>query len=649
LPQGECSNYALFRMRRIAAFLLLLAGVLPCSARDTSGPWFEVRSPHFVVITDSNEKQGIRIASQFERMRAVFQVLMPGASGSAGSPVIVLALKDRKEMRTVEPEAYLAKGQLDLAGWFMHAPDKTYIILRLDAEGSHPFATIYHEYTHFMLRNASEWIPLWLNEGLAEFYQNTDIQSKEVLLGQPSIEDILYLRQNRLLPLTTLLTIDHTSPYYHDEQKGSVFYAESWALTHYIEVSDAQNNTHRLETYADLLIKKEDPLAAAQQAFGNLAQFQTSLDNYIAQARFLAFKMKRAVNVDESTFQVRAISASDANATRADVLVYNERPKDAQTLLEAVLHDDPNNVLAHETMGYLKFRERDIPAAKQWYGEAVKLDSQSYLAHYYFATLSMDEAGEKHDPEIESSLRTCLKLNPKFAPGYDALARYYMTDPSKTAEAHTLNVQAIDLEPDNINYRLNAAAVWMNVHDYDNAMRVLKEARRVARTQADVVSVQTRIDQLEQYQAVVAQAQQTDKHANGTIAATANTRTNVVSLTDKDGEKHSVIATNAGPPSVKYPDEAPTGTRHIARGILHNVRCSYPYVLTLTLEQPGKDPAIVLYRNDFLQIEFSASNFTPQSDLNPCSDLEGKKVKVTYAEVSDKSVAGQVISMELSK
>jgi hypothetical protein len=100
---------------------------------------------------------------------------------------------------------------------------------------------------------------------------------------------------------------------------------------------------------------------------------------------------------------------------------------------------------------------------------------------------------------------------------------------------------------------------------------------------------------------------------------------------------------------VKYPDEAPTGTRHIARGILHNVRCSYPYVLTLTLEQPGKDPAIVLYRNDFLQIEFSASNFTPQSDLNPCSDLEGKKVKVTYAEVSDKSVAGQVISMELSK
>ena len=70
-----------------------------------------------------------------------------------------------------------------------------------------------------MLRNASEWIPLWLNEGLAEFYQNTDILDKEVRLGQPNSDDILYLRQSRLLPLTTLLKVDATSPYYHEEQE----------------------------------------------------------------------------------------------------------------------------------------------------------------------------------------------------------------------------------------------------------------------------------------------------------------------------------------------------------------------------------------------------------------------------------------------
>ena len=69
---------------------------------------------------------------------------------------------------------------------------------------------------------------------MAEFYQNTDIDGKDVRLGQPSAGNINLLRNNRLIPLTTLLQIDHSSPYYHEEQKGNIFYAESWALTHYL-------------------------------------------------------------------------------------------------------------------------------------------------------------------------------------------------------------------------------------------------------------------------------------------------------------------------------------------------------------------------------------------------------------------------------
>ena len=56
-------------------------------------------------------------------------------------------------------------------------------------------------------------------------------------------------------------------------------------------------------------------------------------------------------------------------------------------------------------MGYLKFREGDKEAARKWYGEAVKLDSQSYLAHHYYAVMSMGPNGDGQDPEIESSLR----------------------------------------------------------------------------------------------------------------------------------------------------------------------------------------------------------------------------------------------------
>lgn len=635
-------------MRQTLALLFLFLGTFSASARDSIDHWFEVRSPHFVVLTDSNEKQAHRIASQFERMRAVFHLLMPTASDGAGSPVIVLALKDKKAMQALLPESYLAKGSLDLAGLFLRAPDKNYILVRLDAQGAHPFATVYHEYTHFMMRNASEWIPLWMNEGLAEFYQNTDIQEKEVLLGEPNTDDILYLRQNRLLPLITLLKVDQTSPYYHEEQKGSVFYAESWALTHYIEISDAQKGTNRLQNYAELLMKRKDPVVAAQQAFGDLGQLQNSLNRYISQGQFMMFKMKKVVAVDESSFQVRAVPNTDADAIRADVLVYNQRPKDAEALIEAVLRDDPNNAIAHETMGYLKYRERDLQAARKWYGEAVKLNSQSYLAHYYYAAMSMGPTGQGQDPEIESSLRTCMKLNPDFAPAYDALAMYYRSDPAKVNEAHMLNIRAISLEPDNLNYRLNAALLLVNNQRYDDAIAVLKAASHVARTPEQLATVQTRMGQVEQYRAAAAQSRQEEKVAAMRPTATSVTDTRTNTITSSDGRRF-VIKPDTAQDARKYPTEAPTGQHHTVRGVLRGVHCGYPSVITFNLERSGTPRTLLLYRNDFKQIEFSATNFTPKGDLNPCTDMEGLKAKVQYAEVSDKTVAGQVISVELSK
>jgi hypothetical protein len=44
-------------MRRTIALLFLFIGTLSASARDSVDHWFEVRTQHFVVLTDTNEKQ----------------------------------------------------------------------------------------------------------------------------------------------------------------------------------------------------------------------------------------------------------------------------------------------------------------------------------------------------------------------------------------------------------------------------------------------------------------------------------------------------------------------------------------------------------------------------------------------------------------
>jgi tetratricopeptide (TPR) repeat protein len=300
-----------------------------------------------------------------------------------------------------------------------------------------------------------------MDEGLAEFYQNTDIRDKEVVVGEPSPENILLLRQEHLLPLPVLFTVDHNSPYYHQENKGSIFYAESWALIHYLQVRDRQQNTNCLADYARLVSQNVDAVTAAERAFGDLKQLQAALDKYVGQRTFYQFKASISAEIDDTTFKVQAITLPQADAVRADFLVYNQRVKDARPLLDRVLRDDPGNASAHETMGYLEFRQGNLSEARKWYEQAVKLNSQSFLAYYYFAAITVN--GGQLDPEnksqVEISLRTAIKLNPSFAPAYDELAVLYGMRRENLDEAHTLALNAVQLDPGNLHYRLSTANI----------------------------------------------------------------------------------------------------------------------------------------------------------------------------------------------
>ena len=465
----------------------------------TSSQWVEARSTHFVVLTDSNERDARRLASQFERMHLVFHTLFPTKGDDSDPPIMVLAVKERKGMEALEPEAYLGKGKVDLSGLFVRAPDKNYILVRLDARGEHAFSTVYHEYTHYMLRKA-EWLPLWLNEGLAQFYENTDIDEKNAWLGQANVERLRYLNRNDMLPIATLLAIDSNSPYYHDEQKGAVFYSESWALTHYLVVSDRLQGTHRMHDYAQLLAQGEDAVTAAQHAFGDLDKLQDALSTYVMQRKFMYFMMPAALTAQDATFDVEPVSATQVDAVRAEVLIYSERRKEARALLDDVLREDPANALAHETMGTLRYREGDIASAKKWYGEAARLDPRSYLAHYYFAATALRSDSTGEDEAVESSLQAAIRLNPEFAAAYDALAMFYASRHRILNEAHALNVRAIELEPGRLSYRLNCAEVLTQERQFAEALSVLEAARWMAKTPYDIDAVQSRVARVEKYQ-----------------------------------------------------------------------------------------------------------------------------------------------------
>ncbi len=619
-------------MRNRIALLLVLFTAALASAHDKPENWLEVRSQHFTVVTNANEKNGRRIADEFERMRSVFHVAFPHLSIDNGSPIIVLAVKDEKDFRELEPQVYLAKGQLKLGGLFLRAPDKNYVLMRVDAEGDHPYAVIYHEYTHFLLSKAAEWLPLWLNEGLAEFYQNTDIHEKDVALGQPSPENVRLLRTSQPLPLATLFAVDARSPYYHEENKGSIFYAESWALTHYLQVKDFQDKTHHLTDYAELLAQKVDAVTAATRAFGDLKQLQTNLDNYIRRSVFSYFKLATATGVDDTAFKAQILSEAQADAVRADFLAYNDRVADARPLLDRVLREDPQNVSAQETMGLLEARAGHLDKAREWYEKAVKLDSQSYIAHYYFAAISMNSgANSANDAQVESSLRAAIKLNPSFAPAFERLAAFEGMRHQNLDEAHMMVLTAVQLDPGNVSYRITAASVLMEMERNKDAVVVLHEALRIAKSPAEMVMVQNFLTQVDQFAAAREREMEQNRRVAEQVKADAQVEA-IAGESNADAEEHQV--------------ELQKGPHHFLVGIMQNVQChSAGIVLTVV----AKDKKMALHSGNYYKIEFTALGSTPKGDLDPCKDLESKPAKVEYIDSPDKPGSGYVVAIEVHK
>jgi tetratricopeptide (TPR) repeat protein len=376
--------------------------------------------------------------------------------------------------------------------------------------------------------------------------------------------------------------------------------------------------------------------------FGNLDQLQRTLESYVARSSFKYFTITTVTEVDDTAFKARTLNLPEANAVRADLLAYNQRTKDARALLESVLRDDPNNVLAHETMGYLEFRENNLDAALKWYERAVKLDSQSYLAHYYFASISMREGLSTHAAEAETSLRTAIKLNPNFAPAYDQLAVLYGMQHEKLDEAHILNIQAVQLDPSNLGYRMNTASVLLESARYDDAIAVLQNAISSAKTPEEMALVQNRIGEIQHFQAAREQAERANQDA-----ADSKHDDMVEEGLPASEKLDDTGPAFVNPPKLKYPLEMPHGPRHVVDGVIRGVRCTAPAQLELKVESAAK--GFRLYSNNYFKIDFTAVNYKPRGEIHPCTDLEGMKARVQYSETSSKSIDGQILSIELSK
>jgi Tfp pilus assembly protein PilF len=459
---------------------------------------------------------------------------------------------------------------------------------------------VYHEYVHSVMHLNSRWLPEWLDEGMAEFYAYTRFQSDKIILGAPTIR-FSTLRSHSLMPVETLLSIDGRSKIHNDPQATEVFYADSWALVHYLVFGPNMKGGTLFNQFFNLLEQGVPQKQAFVQVFGDFKAFDANWSRYMNAVGFTAASIPAPPRLDEKSFAGRKLSVAETELELgAAHCAFNDR-KTGEGLIADALRDDPKLAVAHEEQAYVLFHDGKDEQALEEFSQAYALDGTLYRS--LFAKTMLSPEAKATDPAGEAAYRVDLQkvteLNPLFAPAFVELAQLAMRQGNYQL-AFIKSRKAESLEPSRAGYHLLTGRI---LHAWG------------------------RDGDAAQFASFVADRWFGPDH-------------------DEAVELWDALPAAARPVDVKLTAHVLEQSEQSATGIVETVQCgdaNRPY--TVAIAKDGQTQTF--YRQGSMMWGFSDTLWWGEDHFTPCRHLEGKRGIVYYRPGSDKGVTGEATRLEI--
>jgi tetratricopeptide (TPR) repeat protein len=358
-------------MKRAACILMVTGSLWHAAASNPNDPWLRIRSANFELMTTGGEHSGRDLITHFEHVRGFFLQVF-GLQSTAERPVRIVAFHNDKEFRPYSPSEAAA-------AFYHHGGEHDYIVMR--SAGNEHYQVATHEYTHLLIGQFKGSIPLWLNEGLAELYSTIEQVGDKIAIGVAPTGRADVLLNDAWIPLDALFSTASDSPLYNEKSRAGMFYAESWALVHMLNL-DPEYHAH-LKDLLDAL-KTADSAAAFRQAYGkSTEQVQADLGEYVNR-RFLhgvAFAAPPAKSGE--MIEVEPHSGMTARLALAEMVSeYPGRAQQADEMYRELAEDYPDRWPVEAALGRFAWRERHNQEALTHFARAAELgatDARMFL------------------------------------------------------------------------------------------------------------------------------------------------------------------------------------------------------------------------------------------------------------------------------
>ncbi len=395
--------------------LLIIASTRPAHVQAVNGSWTKVVSPNFVLVSDAGEDEARKVVAMLERFRHTVLLILPQSTIKSAVPTKVFHFRTHGSFRAFKPK-YKGKVMGAVNGYFFGDGDQSFIALTTDAGGGQAYEVIFHEYQHFLLSNILPNAPLWLDEGLAEYYSAFEprYEGREVLLGRSPTRHILALRKATLMPLEKLFSIDPKSPEYNEAKKAGLFYAQSWDLAHCLMLGNGGKRQPQFTRFINSLGKGQPVEESFRLAFqADYKTIEKELQDYISSYMFPAtvYEFPEALSFTKG-LQTVALSREEVEFHLGDLLLNFGRFSEAEPRLLKAVEKGANCAECQIAFGALRLRQRRYQEAKSHLQAGLAIDPRNHRGLHVYANLLREE--ESYDDAIKAYERA-LSVNPNLA------------------------------------------------------------------------------------------------------------------------------------------------------------------------------------------------------------------------------------------
>ena len=370
-------------MRRVLPIATLL-WVLGASAAAAQ-TWTSAESEHFEVYTTGGDRTARDALTYFERVHAFFTDFMKIAPQTKARTRLIVFTGDRQF-------APYRPGELTVA-FYQSGPERDYIVMRaLDNEA---YPIVVHEYVHLVLRHSPGTYPVWLNEGLAEFFSTIAPEGNRMGIGKPPLGRLAYITQEAsMMPLDRLFGVTHASPEYRGRSHVGVFYSQSWALTHMLFV----DSRYRAGTgeFTRLVVNGMPSGDALMKVYGKTTEsVGRDLYNYVRQSQYTYFLADYRSPAAVRNRPTRRVEAFEADLVRANLLAnMREREADAGSVYERLSGERPDDLTLLEDRAYFEMQRGRLEQARPHLKRAVELGSRNPYIYRTYAVLEPERRSE---------------------------------------------------------------------------------------------------------------------------------------------------------------------------------------------------------------------------------------------------------------